>query len=49
MKLIKGAYVQGGKLEAVLGGLVWVGFLQTFNFVLHEDVVEGGLALLLGS
>lgn len=41
-------YVQGGSLEALLGGVSGLVLLQALNLVLHEDVVGGRGALLLG-
>lgn len=45
--LMKG-YVEGGSLESFSGFEGRVGFLDLFDFSLHEDVVSGGGALFLG-
>ena len=44
---VKG-YVQGGRLETLLGSLIGLALLQAVDLGLHEDVVGGSSALLLG-
>ena len=42
-------YVEGSRLETILGSLARVGLLQALNLSLHEDIVGRGSTLLLGS